>query len=402
MIYDYIIVGCGISGLYSAFLLNKNYKIIVLEKNNYIGGRILETQFHNTTIKLGAGIAQEKSSNVINLLKKLNIKYKIVSSNKTIVGKNINFDINQAIILIKNKFNELKKEKNPDIYKLTVGQFLEKYFDRKFKLNYIKYSGYNDYINSDITYHIKYYTIDDHSTKYKNNVYLSWEDLINKLKRKINIKLNTDVTNILCKDNIYCVFTKNKIYYSKKIIFALPINPLVHLIKNLNTGINYNKYIGVIKYMRIYTYHKNGHNFANKNIGNYNILIDKNPLQKIIIISDKILMAVYCDSKNALYWNQMNDNELKKKLLYWLKKIEINTTEIDDVICKFWDEAVHFYKPNNNIKKTLKKLQNPIKNVYVVGEVVSLRHGWVEGAIQSVDAIYNKIILVAKTVLNHP
>ena len=67
MIYDYIIVGCGISGLYSAFLLNKNNKIIVLEKNNYIGGRILETQFHNTTIKLGAGIAQEKSSNVINL-----------------------------------------------------------------------------------------------------------------------------------------------------------------------------------------------------------------------------------------------------------------------------------------------------------------------------------------------
>ena len=36
MIYDYIIVGCGISGLYSAYLLNKNYKVLVLEKNDYI------------------------------------------------------------------------------------------------------------------------------------------------------------------------------------------------------------------------------------------------------------------------------------------------------------------------------------------------------------------------------
>jgi hypothetical protein len=29
MIYDYIIIGSGISGLYSAYLLNNKYKIIV-------------------------------------------------------------------------------------------------------------------------------------------------------------------------------------------------------------------------------------------------------------------------------------------------------------------------------------------------------------------------------------
>lgn len=386
IIYDYIIIGAGISGLYSAYLLNKK-KILVLEKNDYIGGRIKDTLFHGTTIKLGAGIAQEKSTVIINLLDKLKIPYTIGSGNKTIVGKNIDFDINKAIILIKNKFNELNKQKNPDIFRLTVGEFLEKYFDRKFKLNYIKYSGYNDYIKGDITYHIKYYPIEDHSTKSTNKVYLQWKDLINKLKKDISIKLNTDVTSVLCKDNIYCVYTKDTIYYSKKIIFALAISPLNHLIKNLHTGINYKKYIGVMKYMRIYTYHKNGHHFTNDKLGGYNILVDRNPLQKVIVISDKILMAAYCDSKNAVYWNQLSGSELKKEILYWLRKIEPNTTEIDDVICKYWDEAVHFYKPNPNIKKTIKRLQNPLKNVYVVGEVVSLRHGWVEGAIKSVDVI---------------
>ncbi len=139
----------------------------------------------------------------------------------------------------------MKKQKNPDIYQLTFGKFLEKYFSKEFKLNYIKYSGYNDYVNGDISYHIKYYPIEDHSTKYSNKVYLHWDDLIDKLKKNITIKLNTNVINTVCEDNIYCVSTKDKNYYSKKIIFALTINPLFHLIKNLNTGINYNKYIGV-------------------------------------------------------------------------------------------------------------------------------------------------------------
>ena len=52
MIYDYIIIGAGIGGLYNAYLLNQNYTVLVLEKNDYIGGRIKEVKFHNTIVKL--------------------------------------------------------------------------------------------------------------------------------------------------------------------------------------------------------------------------------------------------------------------------------------------------------------------------------------------------------------
>ena len=392
MIYDYIIIGGGISGMYSAYLLNKDYKVLVLEKNDYIGGRMKDIIFHGETIKLGAGIGQEKNKNLLNLLKLLKIHYKVGKANKTIVGKKIDFDINHAITLIKKKYYELKKANNMDIYKLNVGKFLGKYFGKKFKSDYIKYSGYNDYIKSDMTYHIKYYPIEDHSTRYSNKIYLMWSDLINKLKQNISIKLNTNVSNVMCKDNTYSVYTKDTTYYSKKIIFALSIIPLNYFMKKLQCEINYMKYIGVMKYMRIYTYHKNGHNFKSNMVGGYNILIDRNPLQKIIVISDKILMAAYCDNMNAIYWEKMQQNELKKKLLYWLRKVVPCTTEIDDVVCKLWDEAVHYYKPNNNIKTMVKKLQQPMENVYVVGEVVSMRHGWVEGAISSVNSIINNII----------
>ena len=43
MTYDIIIIGGGISGLYNyTQLIDKNKKIILLERNNYYGGRIFQ------------------------------------------------------------------------------------------------------------------------------------------------------------------------------------------------------------------------------------------------------------------------------------------------------------------------------------------------------------------------
>jgi len=50
---------------------------------------------------------------------------------------------------------------------------------------------------------------------------------------------------------------------------------------------------------------------------------------------------------------------------------------------------VHYYKPfgNQSINQVLKKLLKPTKGIYVVGEITSKKHGWVEGAIQSVNSV---------------
>jgi monoamine oxidase len=63
--------------------------------------------------------------------------------------------------------------------------------------------------------------------------------------------------------------------------------------------------------------------------------------------------------------------------------------QVDDLEICWWEEGVHYYKPvgKSSISKIIKKLSKPTKNIYVLGEVVSKKHGWVEGAIQSVDAI---------------
>ena len=88
-------------------------------------------------IKLGAGIGQEKNKNVLNLLNLLKIPYTIGKSNKTIIGKNIDFNINHAITLIKKKFYELKKKNNMDIYELNVGQSKSKILINKTNLWFV-------------------------------------------------------------------------------------------------------------------------------------------------------------------------------------------------------------------------------------------------------------------------
>ena len=62
MIYDYIIIGGGISGLYLFYKLkkkNKNLNILLFEKNDYLGGRIktkyLKLGNENYIFEEGAG-----------------------------------------------------------------------------------------------------------------------------------------------------------------------------------------------------------------------------------------------------------------------------------------------------------------------------------------------------------
>jgi len=393
MIYDYIILGGGISGIYSAYILSKKYNVLILEKNDYIGGRIKDMDFHGTLIKLGAGIGQCKNKHLLSLVKKLNIPHQVVDSINMVLCESSDFDMNKAVEMVQNKYNELTVSQNNNIYNLNFGSFLIKYFGDDFYKNYMKYSGYYEHALQDISYHIKYNSIDDDMLHKSKKIFLKWGDLIDKLIVGLNYQLNTMVTNVIRSNEGYDIITNKDSFKCKKIIYALTLKPLISLTRNLNISFDYNKYIGNNSYLRIYTFHKNGHKFNNKG-GSMNIIVSDNPIQKIITITDNILMSSYSDTYYAKYWNKMyyklSKNDFYKLLLNWLRLIDGNITDIDDMYFIYWEQGVHYYKPlgNINIHSIIKKLQNPCDNVYVVGEMVSLRHGWVDGALGSVDNIF--------------
>lgn len=392
--YDYIIIGGGIAGLYMNALLSKKYKTLLLEKNNYLGGRGIETKFHNNIIKLGAGIAEPQNKHLIKLLNKLKIKYGITKSNINYSFK-ITFDMKNAINKIKQKYVELEKQNNDDIKNLTVKKFIIKYFGQNFFNSYDKMAEYNDYHNFDMTYFIKYYKIKDHlPTPYKL-IYLSWTELINKLciiiKKNNKIKLNYEVKQIKY-DEFNKIYVINNKYKTKNVICATTLNTLDKIIHNSNIPISkYNKYIGTVPFVRVYTYHKNGHNL---NIERYSIV--DNILEKIIKIDENILMLSYSDNKKAIKLYKLYNKNKEKFIIYltkYAKQILHQDLIIDDIKFVYWNEGIHYIKPtkSESLHNVIKKLQNPFNNFYVCGEMLSYKQGWVEGSIESVNRVH-KII----------
>ncbi len=382
-VYDYIIIGGGIAGLYANYLLNEKYNGILLEKEHDLGGRVYEMNWHGSNIKIGAGIMAEHNINLLKLLNELKIKPQTFDSD--IKSFHEPFDMNEAIKKIKVAFKNYSTKD-----KLTMKEFLEKNFDKKFVKNFIINCEYRDFINSDPYYFIKYYKIDDMSHDPYKVLIIEWKNLVNKLA-KSNCYTNSEVKKVeKINDNLFNIYTDKQIYYSKKIIFALTLKPLDKLISKI-IDFKYNDYIGTIEFMRIYTWHKNG--YATDKIGHYNLV--PNQLQKIIKISDKILMASYSDNTDAKYWKSLISLDKKsqiKKVENKLQNLNIGINKVDDIEIGYWKEGIHYYKPFGTVKfnDLLKKLSKPTKNVFVIGEIISKKQGWVEGCIESVNRIINK------------
>lgn len=384
--YDYIVVGGGIGGLYANYILSKKYSGILLEKNSTFGGRAIEMDFHGTLVKLGAGIMADHNKHLLALLKELNIKINSFKSNTDTNFKNSSnyYEMGDAICEIKKTFDENKKHIKNKGYNMK--EFLIKYFGSKFTNEFILNCEYHDFLKSDVEYFIKYYDINDMTHEPYKVLVIKWMDLINKLVNKTCLN-NIEVINIDKNNNIFNVKTKNSNNYNeyqcKKIIFATTLKPLIKLSKNI-IKIDYNKFIGTVPFVRIYCYYKNGYS---TNLSHYTIVDNK--LQKVIKINDNVLMASYSDSSNALYWKKLKTQSKGIQLetvSKYLETLNIKGT-LDDIIITFWEEGIHYYKPTKNIHKTIKTLAHPVKNVYIVGEIVSYKQGWVEGAIQSVDSL---------------
>jgi hypothetical protein len=342
-------------------------------------------EWHGSNIKIGAGIMAEHNINLLKLLKQLNIKPQTFNSD--IRSFHEPFNMNQAIKNIKSVFKNHYDPKN----KLNMMQFLVKHFDKEFVNNFIINCEYRDFLESDPYYFIKYYKIDDMSHDPYKILIIEWKNLVNKLT-KPNCHINNEVKKVKkIKDNLFKISTINNVFYTNKVIFALTLKPLNNLVSKI-IDFKYKDYIGTVEFVRIYTWHKKG--YQSDQIAHYNLV--PNQLQKIVKITDKILMASYSDNTNGKYWKKLISQDKKtqiKKVENKLQNLNIGIDNVDDVEIGYWKEGVHYYKPFGSIKfdDLLKKLSKPYKNIFVIGEIVSKKQGWVEGAIESVNRILKKL-----------
>ena len=402
MLYDYIIIGGGISGLYCAYNIIKNdssKKIIILEKNKNIGGRMNVYNFCGTNVNIGAGIGRKKKDFLlINLLNELNIKYTI---NKSIIYYHENIDkidFNKIIKILQSKYNK-ENYSNYNFKKFGIEVLGKEEYNK-----FVTYLGYSDFENGDAYETLYHYNLCD---DLGNNevLYIKWNELLESLSNKIglnNIKLNNNIISINKINDEYIVKNeKNKIYTCKKLIIATTVDTVKQLLPKLSI---YNNIEGQT-FLRVYgKFDDKSTNIINNIIKGYTVV--NGPIKKIIPINkdEGIYMIVYTDNKGALYFsNNLNDkkfycNELEKTL-----NLPINTLKLKAIKSFYWNIGTHYYKPlsnnykllsNNytNRKEFIDKCQNPYKNLFIIGELISRNQGWTQGALASVVNIFDKLI----------
>ena len=416
MVYDIIIIGGGIGGLYSAYkLLKKNNKlnIVILEKNNYLGGRIKtfrkNINNHDYQFEEGAGRFNNNHKLLFKLLKELELDQYIIK---------INSDI--KFFPSGNSYKNKKQfiGESPFIYIKKVINFYKKYD----MLNYIKIQTYTfyeyaskilepnelDFVIDSFGYYKQLVSMNAYNAiklfEKGMNSYLQFYSLacgfdmiINKLKENIiklggKIIINQYVKNINYNltEKIFSIYLKsNKIYKSKNCILAIPKPDLLQF-NILNNSIITKKLLNSIGYKslcRIYSI------FEKKDIWFSNISkTTTNNSSRYIIPIDKengLIMISYSDSKFANNWNKLEKIN-KKEVISQLKKNIYKTFHqkiIDPIFTKvcYWKVGTAFWKKNKNSKIISKKILKPFSNIpmYICGENYSETQGWIEGALET-------------------
>ena len=377
--YDYIIVGAGIAGLYCGLLLSLKYpdrKVLILEKNNYIGGRVLVEKFCGKDVVIGAGVGRYgKDRNLQALLERYNFPIKPYVSQK-------DYDGFEPVDIFKIT-NEMSKKKL-DLNKTFKENFIHLYGEDLWK-RFVLSSGYTDFEDADVLDTLKYYGWDDYK---KGSQYFSvpWEELKDKMieelkKNGVVIHKNIDVSNIRRIGENHVIIEANKTQGSAKKVFETKNIILATNLFGLRSYVNkdYHKYITsqivCQPFMRMYV--KVGDPI--ESIQHFTLM--NNFLQKAIPMGDNIYMMSYSDNKYASNLNKMKIDDIRRKLE---KMFDVNVCKIAKY---YWPCGTHYYRPLKyfkNREEFLNNAQHPEKNIFVVGDVVSFDQGWVEGALDSV------------------
>jgi len=406
--YDIIIIGSGMSGLYSAFNIKKDNphtSFLLLEKykKNWIGGRTSNDVFHGVTIVTGAGIGRKDTNPLlIKLMKELNIHY---SEYKSVMNYSKLFhhiDIVKVIDKLK-----IEYKKHPELHNETFKNFFIKTLGEKLYKQFIINAGYTDYENADILETLYNYGMDDNKGGW-TGLHIPWKKLVYKLYDKIghnHFKFSCDVTSVKKIKKMPCVFEikteNNNTYYSNKVIIATTISGIKMLVPNASNKNSIYQQIHGQPFLRLYAkFDKESSEIMKKYVTSYTIL--PGPLQKIIPMdaSKGVYMIAYSDNNNALVLKNYLKNTASNRKLYCelIEKslgIPEETLKITDIKDYYWPIGTHYYDPLkreefHSREEFVYKIQHPEKGMLVVGEAVSRYQGWVEGALESVEAVLNK------------
>jgi len=417
---DIIIIGGGIAGLYCAYKIKKSHpskKILLLEANDHLGGRAGDVPFHGSSVEIGAGIGRvNKDKLLLKLLKELRIPYhEFLATSQYASTIHPVSNVKEQFLFLKREYKA--DQDNNKTFKQYAKPKLDDEYGSGTYARFIVCAGYTDYENEAAYDTLHHYGFDDNYTSWKG-FGLSWNQLIEKLASIIgsrHIKISSYVTSIKEKlvgatilQEVHCKTGRGQVqgqvqghsthtYTCKHVVLATTIESVMKLLHNKEL---YQQIQGQ-HFLRIYgKFSKESNTIMKEKC--QTVTIVPGPIHKIIPMNKEkgVYMIAYTDNKGAKTLEKYRRNTVKNRetlcrLLEIALDIPANTLILDDMVDFYWDVGTHYYKPLKpvfhstfpNRKDFIYEAQHPSDHVRVVGEMISLKQGWVEGALESVEAI---------------
>ncbi len=385
--YDIAFVGAGISSLYAVYKALKydaSIKVVILEKNRNIGGRVAWGKFSGIDVVKGAGIGRfDKDKHLIKLLDELNVPYTVKTTQ--VAYYKTKSPASSLLQLINAMSNDNSSKR--DAFKQFGQNILGKKEYEAFKRDV----GYTDYETLDVDDAIHNYGFED--TYGSNKTFgFSWKFLIQRLKEFIGPNVIISNTEIVRLD--FTSPTKHITLYdaignswvAQKVCIGTTISSLYTLLPTFSIF----RYISSQPFIRIYAR-------LNKALPigpGYTVV--SNEFQKIIgpfgKHNDNIYMLAYADNLDAKILHKATKKQLQDKLQSLFGDTSL---QIQKYVKYYWQEGTHAYIPLNkkysSRNQFIRCAQHPRKNVYVIGEVVAMNQGWVSPALQTVHNIESSL-----------
>lgn len=400
--YDIIIIGSGMSGLYSAYNIKNispTTSFLVLEKykKQWIGGRTSNEQFYGTEIVTGAGIGRKSKDKLLHkLLTDLHFHLPEYTENPHYSKMFDHIDVKKVMTYLRKEYKPYKDQR------LTFKQFANNVLGEKLYKKFVVSVGYTDYENEDAFETLYYYGMEDNTCCWKAFL-VPWRKMVLKLYHTIgekHFKFSSDVIGIQRLQEKPCKFAihlENGSYYlCNRVILASTIDT----VRNLLPGYTIYNHIKGQPFLRLYAkFTKKSADIMKEYVKGYTIV--PGPLQKIIPMDadNGVYMIAYSDNDNALalkhYLKNTRENrELYETLLERSLGIPENSLHIIAIKDFYWPIGTHYYMPldkeYSSRKEFIDKAQHPEKAILVVGEAVSRSQGWTTGALESVNAVLTK------------
>jgi monoamine oxidase len=439
-LYDTIIVGGGIAGLYTAHLLQKRdpkHTFIILEKEKYLGGRLLTYSDKYMTVEKGGARFSENHHLLLDLLKEMGLDKKVVEASPdafyspadgTPILYDSVFDFDDRPINPFTKlfdvFTEAYVNSPTPIAPLLVRVILASKLETKANLISQTFTDFaKEVLSTNEIQHIHdafgYSTelvemnaydclaLLENGLNPRQKFYVlagGLTQLINKMVSTINmgerrIFTGSQVLSATYDQNHFVIRTKTRTYRSINCIFAVPKQGLekLALFKPIYKELNY---IGCFPLCRIYCKFDMT-NRENAWIRNLPKITTNNNLRIIIPIDSKsgVIMASYTDHKYADFWLGIYESEGVKGVNKELVKLYKETLGIDiplPISTKVfhWGCGVGYWGKGADSAALEKLFLQPFANtpLYICGEHYSAKsQQLIEGALETAEKVVEKL-----------